>query len=231
MARSRLGSRAPYALAARELLRDSLLDAACELLEERAWDEITMGAVASRAGVSRQTLYKAFGSRADFAQEYVLREVDRFLEEVSRTVAEHVEDPAAALSAAFDLFLKTAAEDPFVRSIVADDGSQGLLPLVTTHGRPMIERAVHGLAEIILAGWPIVAAEDANLLAEILVRQAISHAGLPTSPTGMTAASLARLLGPFIREVLAEAAAAAERAADGEPAGPRLAAVGADGGA
>jgi AcrR family transcriptional regulator len=219
--RTRLGGRTPYALAARELLRDTLLDAVAELLQERPWDEITMGAVAGRAGVSRQTLYKAFGSRADFAQAYVLREVDRFLAAVSETVGEHLDDPPGALSAAFDLFLKTAAEDPFVRSILADDGSQGLLPLVTTHGRPMIERAVHGLAEIILAGWPIVGAEDANLLAEMLVRQAISHAGLPMSPTGMTAASLARLLGPFIHQALAEAA---ERAG-GSRASARLSAV------
>jgi AcrR family transcriptional regulator len=206
MARTRLGGRTPYALAARELLRDSLLDAVAELLHERPWDQITMGMVAARAGVSRQTLYKSFGSRADFAQAYVLREVDRFLAAVKETVEEHLEDPPGALSAAFDLFLKTAADDPFVRSILADDGSEGLLPLVTTHGRPMIERAVHGLAEIILAGWPIVDAGDANLLAEMLVRQAISHAGLPTSPTGMTAASLARLLGPFIDQILAGAA-------------------------
>lgn len=220
MGRSRLGSRTPYALAARELLRDSLLDAVAELLQERQWDEITMGAVAARAGVSRQTLYKSFGSRADFAQAYVLREVDRFLDGVRDTVARHLDDPPAALSGAFDLFLKTAAEDPFVRSILADDGSQGLLPLVTTHGRPMVERAVHGLATIILDGWPVVDPDDASLLAELLVRQAISHAGLPTSPTGMTATSLARVLGPFIEQVLAEALAGA-----GEHPPARLAAL------
>lgn len=207
MPRSRLGSRAPYALAARELLRNTLLDSVADLLHERPWHEITMADVAHAAGVSRQTLYKAFGSRADFAQAYVLREVDRFLEGVQSTVAEHLDDPAGALSASFELFLKTAAEDPFVRSVLADDGSEGLLPLVTTHGRPMIERAVHGLAGIILGGWPQVGANDANLLAELLVRQAISHAGLPTSPTGMTAASLARVLEPFIVKVLAEGSA------------------------
>jgi AcrR family transcriptional regulator len=203
MGRPRLGSRAPYAIAARELLRNTLLDAVAELLGERPWHEITMGEVARAAGVSRQTLYKAFGSRADFAQAYVMREVDRFLEAVERTVNEHLDDPSAALAAAFDVFLENAAEDPFVRAILADDGSQGLLPLVTTHGRPMVERAVAGLAAIIARGWPQAPAEDANLLAEMLVRVAISHAGLPTSPAGMTAASIARLLGPYVERVLA----------------------------
>jgi AcrR family transcriptional regulator len=193
----------PYPEAARELLRDSLLDAAARLLGERPWHEITMAEVARAAGVSRQTLYNTFGSRGDFAQAYVLRVVDRFLAAVEGVVAEHVDDPGTALSEAFDLFLRSAAEDPFVRAIIADDGSQGLLPLVTTDGRLMIERAVHGLARIIRSGWPQVQAENAELLAELLVRLAISHAGLPTSPSGITAASLAKVLAPFIAELIA----------------------------
>jgi AcrR family transcriptional regulator len=212
-----LGARAPYAIAARELLRDTLLDAVAALLEQRPWQEITMADVARVAGVSRQTLYKAFGSRADFAQAYVMREVDRFLEAVRETVQQHLDDPATALAEAFDVFLRSAAEDPFVRAILTDDGSEGLLQLVTTHGRPVIERAVEGLAGIIRAGWPQAPAEDANLLSELLVRVAISHAGLPTSPAGMTASSLARLLGPYIERVLADADAARATAA-GQPA-------------
>jgi AcrR family transcriptional regulator len=205
MARLRSHSRAPYPVAARELLRDSLLDAAADLLAERPWQEITMANVAHEAGVSRQTLYKAFGSRSDFAQAYVMREVDRFLEAVQATVAEHLDDPTTALASAFDVFLRSAAEDPFVRAILADDGTEGLLLLVTTHGRPVIERAVQGLAAIIRSGWPQAPSEDAHLLAELLVRLALSHAGLPTSPTGLTAASLARLLGPYIEGVLERA--------------------------
>jgi AcrR family transcriptional regulator len=204
--------RSPYPVAARELLRDSLLDAAADLLQERQWQEITMANVAHEAGVSRQTLYKAFGSRSDFAQAYVMREVDRFLEAVQATVGEHLDDPSTALASAFDVFLRSAADDPFVRAILADDGSEGLLLLVTTHGRPMIDRAVQGLAAIIRAGWPQAPSEDAHLLAELLVRLAISHAGLPTSPAGLTAASLARLLGPYIERVLAEAQGQGERA-------------------
>jgi AcrR family transcriptional regulator len=205
MARSRLANGVPYATAARQLLRDTLLDAAAMLLQRQPWQDITMGEVARTAGVSRQTLYKAFGSRSDFAQAYAMREVDRFLETVQRTVEEHLDDPSTALAAAFDVFLRSAAEDPFVRAILADDGSEGLLPLVTTHGRPVVERAVDGLAAVIRSGWPQAPAEDASLLAELLVRLGISHAGLPTSPAGMTAASLARLLGPYIERVLAEA--------------------------
>ena len=55
-------------MAARELLRSTLLDAARAELASRRWTEITMADIARAAGVSRQTLYKEFGSREEFAQ-------------------------------------------------------------------------------------------------------------------------------------------------------------------
>lgn len=79
--------------AARELLRNTLLDSAAELMREYRWSEISMAAIASRAGVSRQTLYKQFGSREEFAQWFVLREADRFLTQVEAAIAHHVDEP------------------------------------------------------------------------------------------------------------------------------------------
>ena len=76
--------RTPYAEAARELLRNTLLDAARDELERRGWAQITMADIAVAAGVSRQTLYKEFGSRDEFAQAFVMREVDRFLAAVEQ---------------------------------------------------------------------------------------------------------------------------------------------------
>ena len=63
-------------MAARELLRNTLLDAACRELEAQQWADITMADIAVAAGVSRQTLYKEFGSREEFAQVLVLREAE-----------------------------------------------------------------------------------------------------------------------------------------------------------
>ena len=71
-----------YPTAARQLLRDTLLDAMRELMAEREWGQVSMAEVARTAGVSRQTLYKEFGTRQEFAQAFVLREADRFLGEV-----------------------------------------------------------------------------------------------------------------------------------------------------
>jgi AcrR family transcriptional regulator len=199
--------RTPYAQAARELLRETLLDGARDELERRSWAEITMGDIAAAAGVSRQTLYKEFGSRDEFAQAFVMREVDRFLATVEVAVREHLDDPATALSAAFDVFLTAAAEDPLVRTLLRSEASHSLLPLLTTQGGAVVAGATERLSAIILAGWPQVDTPDAQLLAECLVRLAISYAALPAGPAGMTAASVTTLLGPYIERVLAQALA------------------------
>jgi AcrR family transcriptional regulator len=198
--------RTPYALAARELLRNTLLDGARDELQRRPWAEITMANIATAAGVSRQTLYKEFGSREEFAQAFVMREGDRFLLAVEEAVQAHLEDPPTALSAAFEVFLTAAAEDPLVRTLLSGEGTHSLLPLITTQGEPVVTRATKRLSEIILSGWPAVKFTDARLLAECLVRLAISYTALPAGPTGMTAASVTTLLGPYIERVLARAA-------------------------
>lgn len=189
----------PYAVAAQNLLQETLLDAMRAELQARAWGEVTMAEVARAAGVSRQTLYKTFGSRQEFAQAYVLREVDRFLEAVEAAVKANLEDPPAALAAAFGVFLAAAAEDPLVRAIVSGDGEAELLPLVTTQGQPVLEHATDRLGAFLLEGWPAIERAQADLLAECVVRLAISYAALPS---GMGAEAIATLLGPYIERVL-----------------------------
>ena len=66
--------RTPYPEAARQLLRETFFGAARDQMVNRAWSEVTMAEIATAAGVSRQTLYKEFGSRAEFAQAFVIHE-------------------------------------------------------------------------------------------------------------------------------------------------------------
>jgi len=190
----------PYAVAARELLRDTLLDAARRELEQRAWSEVTMADIALAAGVSRQTLYKEFGSRDEFAQAFVLREAGRFIAAVETALDANLDDPIAALTAAFGLFLAAAADDPLIRAAIA--GSGEMLPFVTTQGQPLVQGAAERLSAAILARWSQAAPHDAALLAECLVRLGISYVALPVGPAGMTATSIAELLGPYIERAL-----------------------------
>jgi AcrR family transcriptional regulator len=198
-------TRRPYRVAARQLLRDTLFDAARELLGDRAWADVTMAEVASAAGVSRQTLYKEFGSRDEFAAAFVIREGARFLEAVEASVRAHRDDPRGALASALETFLATAAADPLVRLLLSDDGTGGMLPLVTTQGRPVVDWATERLGAAIREGWPQVAPHDVEVLAETLVRLAISHVTAPKGTPAEAAADLADLLAPSLERMLANA--------------------------
>jgi len=199
------GERPPYAVVARELLRNTLLDCARDELMRRPWSQISMAEIARAAGVSRQTLYAQFGSREEFAQALVLREGDSFLLAVEQAVSEHLDDPIAALAGAFEVFLTAAAENPLVRTIIVEDGATDLLPLVTTHGAPIVHYATGRLQGIITNGWPQVRCQDSELLSECLVRLAISYAALATKSPSETTASVMELLRPFVERALAYA--------------------------
>jgi AcrR family transcriptional regulator len=196
--------RTPYPVAARELLRSTLFDAARHELARRPWNEVTMADVAAAAGVSRQTLYKEFGSREEFARELVLREGARFVAAVEGALDAHLDDPTAALLDAFGLFLTVAAEDPLIRAAIA--GESEMLPFVTTQGQPLIALASERLHAAIISRWPQVDPHDVALLSECLVRLAISYATLPAGPAGSTASSITELLGPYIDRALQAAA-------------------------
>lgn len=195
-------SRTPYPQAARQLLRETLFTAARDQLQQRAWSEITMADVAGAAGVSRQTLYNEFGSRDEFAQAFVIHEGERFMDGVEAAVREHLDDPRDAVEAAFEAFLRSAGEDPLVRTVLSDDGTGGMLPFVTTQGMPVVQWATARLAATIEEGWPEAPPAKARLLAESLVRLAISHVTAPGDTPQATAEAARELLGPFIDEAL-----------------------------
>jgi AcrR family transcriptional regulator len=199
---SAVEARTPYPEAARTLLRETLLGAARDELQRRMWSEITMADIASAGGVSRQTLYKEFGSRNEFAQAFVIHEGERFFEGVEAAVREHLHDPRAAVSAALETFLRSAGEDQLVHVLLSDDGTGGMLPFVTTQGMPVVHWATSRLTEVIEECWPEAAVEKARLLAETLVRLAISHITSPIDPPETTATQTSELLGPFIDKVL-----------------------------
>ncbi|HTR75519.1 MAG TPA: TetR family transcriptional regulator [Solirubrobacterales bacterium] len=197
-----MASRTPYPEAARELLRQTLFDAARDHLERRPWAEVTMSDIAAAAGVSRQTLYKEFGNRSDFAVALTIHEGERFLGSVEDAIRANTDDPRAAVLAALELFLRTAGDDQLIRMLLSDDGSGGMLPFVTTQGLPVVAWATGRLSTVIEEGWPQAPKDDVALLSEALVRLAISYITNPSEAPDSTAVSVADLLGPFIDRAL-----------------------------
>jgi AcrR family transcriptional regulator len=189
-----------YPVAAKQLLRDTLLDAVDSLLDERPWAKISMGEVARRAGVSRQTLYNEFGGRAEFAEALLIRESERLLAGPEREITARPDDPRGAIDGALRTFLEAAAHNRLVESMVSD-ADDGLLALVTTQDA-VVTAATERLAALIERTWPGVDAPAARRLTEVVVRLGISHAALPSGSPAATARALTAVLGPHIEELV-----------------------------
>lgn len=194
-----LVARVPYPTAVRNLLRETVIDAVDELVRSRGWSATKMSDVAAAAGVSRQTLYNEFGSRRALVEAYIGREIENLIAEVTKEVLANADDAHRALRIAFTLFLKLASDEPVVQLITSSADGGELHQLLTGLGRAVAsERIAHLIPQV----WPQVGVDDARLLAESLVRLAISHALLPSQDPAATARDVGRMLGPFVDELL-----------------------------
>ena len=200
-------SRVTYQEAARRLLRDSVLDAVRELLDEKEWSDITMAEVARNAGVSRQTLYNEFESRQGVAQQYILRLVDHFLDEANEAVQTHVGDARGAISDAFQRFLGAATQDPAVRWALLGRAKAEILSLITTDGWPVLERAVDRLARIMQDNWPQLDEREAQVTAMYVGRIALSFIAIPPRAPDTMVDDFTEFVAPYLEAAYRKAKA------------------------
>lgn len=191
----------PYAAAARALLRETVVGAVDELSRTRGWAATTMADIAKAAGVSRQTLYNEFGSRPALVEAYVTHEIERIMVDVADAVRLHADDAHLALRSAFELFLKLASDEPIVQLVLADAETGSLTRMLTGVGQTV---AGARIAELIAEIWPQVPPPDTRIVADSLVRLAISHAIVPDEDPGVVATGVGRMLAPFVDQVLGD---------------------------
>lgn len=99
--------------------RETLLEAAHAAVGKQSWTGVRMVDVAAAAGVSRQTLYNEFGTKEGLGAALVNRLIDSFLDGAVRAAAEAGrggEDPAGSCAGAAAWMLRTARDEPIVRS-------------------------------------------------------------------------------------------------------------------
>ncbi|WP_181772008.1 TetR/AcrR family transcriptional regulator [Amycolatopsis pittospori] len=189
-------------------LRETLLDAATELLPERGYTALRMADVAAHAGVSRQTVYNEFGNKAALAQAVVLRTTSEFLEGI-RLRVEHAQNLLDGIREAVVYTIEHARENRLVaaalgtRTIstrtIGTEAGEDLLPLLTTKGAPILTAATEIAAEQYREFEPSLSARSAALLAETVVRLSLSHLVMPSHTADEAAASVVAVLAPAIR--------------------------------
>ena len=190
-------------------VRERLLASAAEITCESGWTTVTMGKVAARAGVSRQTVYNELGTKPALGQAMVLRELERFLAIVERELDTHDELIAAIRSAAEQILLM-AGGNPLLHALLASAHSvsrgnepasnNDLLPFLTTDAQPLIEAATSVIATRV-ERFPELDLDPHHRAVAIdsIVRLVLSHVMQPGGSPSATADDLAWIVARVLR--------------------------------
>lgn len=178
-------------------LRETLLDAAANLLAEYGFGGLRMADVAAVAGVSRQTVYNEFGNKATLVEAVTLRTTSEFLDGIHQRL-EAAEDLLSGVRAAVVYTIEHARENRLVASALGTQTGEDLLPLLTTRGEPVLSAATEMAAMHYLRCAPGLTDHTAALLAETVVRLVLSHLVLRTHSATEAAEAIAAATAPFL---------------------------------
>ncbi len=178
----------------RSRLRELALDAARQVVLDRGWSAVRMGAIATTIGVSRASVHAEFGTKDDLGQALVMRETAVFFDEMRERLNRHPGDLPNAVQAAVAYILEATGGNPLLQTILTRApvaGDTSLLPLLTTRGEPLMTQAVQMVQEWVSEQWPGLPDSDVRLMAESVARIGFSHIVTPTAATADIARDLA----------------------------------------
>ena len=171
-------------------VRDRILDAAIDVAIDHGIARLSVGDVARRAGLSRQTLYKYFPSKQALVAEVVLREADQIVRQVIEA-AVPFDDPRDALEAGFRTTLRLTREHPLLDRLVRTEPGS-LLPLLTSAEGPVmsaVRAAVEGIVEL---KFPEISPYQRRRGADVIARLLVSYAvGPPEDQSEVVATTMA----------------------------------------
>jgi AcrR family transcriptional regulator len=174
-------------------MRERVVAAAAQLTLEVGWAGVTMGKLADRVGVSRQTVYNEVGSKPRLAEEMVLAELAKFLAVVDAAFDANPTDLVEAIRDAARGVLELAQENALLQAVVsASYGAETeLLPLLTTRNDALVLTATEAVR--VRVGRYRTDIDDRHLDAAIdmVVRLVLSHVVHPVGTPAATADDIA----------------------------------------
>lgn len=134
--------RASNLSAHKALVRTQLLDAFEELLLAQSYEEVSIAAVAARAGVARNTVYNYASDKSELLTAAAQRHIGRLLLPLQQ--ASQVQDPALRLRGMLEVAMSSFLDSPISPTVfkalmhhgteadldVAAQGSQELIPFL-----------------------------------------------------------------------------------------------------
>jgi len=182
--------------------REKLLVAAAEVIHADGWAAVTMGKLAARVGVSRQTVYNELGSKTELAKALMLRETDRFVERVDADVAAHPGRPVDGVTAAFRHTLEAARANPLLELALggAQGGRDDFLPLLTSQPEAVLGRAVDVVAAVFARAYPEVRLTSSEwaVAVEAFMRLLLSHLVQPSGSAEHASGQMRWVIGRML---------------------------------
>lgn len=184
-----------------ESTRDRVIDAAVELTGQDGWGSVTMAKLAQHAGVSRQTVYNDVGGKSALAAAMISRELERFLDHVSRAFEAHADDLEEAVRAATYNVLVSAQDNRLLHAIVsATHGADTeLLPFLTTHSQGLLGSTRELVRERVDSFDHGLDPAELEIVIDTIVRVVLSHVMQPLETPEESAERVAWLLGRVLR--------------------------------
>jgi AcrR family transcriptional regulator len=166
---------------------ERILDGALREVAERGTRAATMDGIARRGHVGRMTLFRRFKSKDELLQRLAVRELRRFLDEVDASL-QGLDDPRDRVVEAFALCVRFGARHPLVVRLAPG---------------AILDQLVRGEPSPLDMGRAFVAARldhpDADAVADVLVRLALTYVLLPSFPDEEAARAFAReRLAPLV---------------------------------
>ncbi len=167
-------------------LRARILSATSSMLVSAEWDRLGIKEISTRCGVSRQTVYNLFGTRAGLAQALVAELLDELIAPLGEAPIGGRGDAEAALAAGFESFFGALGA--------------GRLPLLALVDEEQLVRDASGrLAVAYRRHLPDADQHEVEILARAVSRVCLSYLASP--PFTNPSRELARVFAPYVEAV------------------------------
>ena len=178
--------------------RDRVLDGTLDAVASIGLGRLRVDDVAGAAGVSRQTVYRYFGSRDGVIREVILREEQTLLSRLGAAV-EGQDEALPALQVALHEALIGAAEHPLLRRLL-DDEPEALLPYLLRNDSPVLS-AARPIVESLLARFaPHLSEHELGAVADMASRLLVSYVVSPSDePDEVVAGRIADLVAASLK--------------------------------
>lgn len=179
----------------------AILDATFAVIGSVGLTKLALEDVATEAGVSRQTVYRHFGSRDGLLSAVIVREEEALLALVDRAT-EGVDDLEDAVRLGLAAALRGAEDHPLLQRLLTSE-PEALLPFLTLGSGPVLSIIGPAIAEVVSRRAPTLAPATLDFLGDAVGRVVVSYAISPRADIDDTAARLAEMVAGYVGSVVA----------------------------